>query len=78
MFHLNPVQTDVALFVFMVVIEEPAVEHDRVVQLRDLVGLRQVCIDVMLAIKLDLRLDSAAERQRCSNGEVEALLIEHR
>ena len=64
------------LILLVVVEEEAAIKHDRVVLLRDLVGLGQVSVDVVLAVELDLGQNAATEGQRGLDGQVEALLVQ--
>ena len=39
MFHLDPIDEDVVLLVFVVVVEESAIKHDWVMFLRNLIRL---------------------------------------
>lgn len=61
--HLNTVDEDVGLLIFVVKEEKAAIFHDRVVFLGDLVSLGQVGVDVVFAIKFNQWQDSASETQ---------------
>ena len=61
MFHLDPIDEDVVLLVFVVVVEESAIKHDWVVFLRNLVGLRKITVRIVLPIKLNLRKNATTE-----------------
>ena len=74
--HLDALHEDMALVLSVVIEEETSILHDWVMLLRDLVGLGQVSIDVVLSVELDLGKDSSTEGQRRRNCEVEALLVE--
>jgi hypothetical protein len=60
--HLDAFYQNMILVLFVVVKEQAAIKHDRVVLLSDLVCLRQVCVHVVLAIELDLWQNSTTER----------------
>src|SRR5262249_23002982 len=51
---------------------------ERPVELADLVALRQVAVEVVLAVELAPRCDLGAERERGAHGERERLLVEDR
>lgn len=74
--HLDALNQDMVLVLLVVVEEEAAVEHDWVVLLRDLVGLRKVSVDIVLPVELDLGQDASAESQRSLNGLVQALFVQ--
>ena len=57
---------------------EAAAERQRPLVLRDLIALRQVRIEVVLAREDRLGLDVAAERERGLDRVVDGLPIEHR
>lgn len=74
--HLDALHKDMALVLPVVIEEETTILHDWVMLLRDLVGLGQVSIDVVLPVELDFGKDSSTEGQRRRYCEVEALLVE--
>ena len=55
LFHLHPVYQNVILLIIVIVIEEPTIEHDRVMLLGNLVRLRQVAECIVFPVKFDLR-----------------------
>ncbi len=55
-----------------------AARGDRLLELRDLVALGQVGVEVVLARERRLRVEAAAECEREAGGEVDRLAIEHR
>ena len=59
--HLDALDENVVLVLLVVVEEETAVEHDRVVLLSDLVSLGKVSVHIVLSVKLDLGQDAATE-----------------
>lgn len=74
--HLDALNQDMVLVLLVVVEEETAVEHDWVVLLRDLVGLRKVSVDIVLPVELDLGQDASTESQRSLDGLVQALFVQ--
>ena len=75
--HLHALDQDVVLVVLVVVVEKPAVQHDWVVFLGDLVGLREITESIVLAIELDLRKNATTEGERSFDRLVEAVLVQH-
>jgi len=75
--HLDAFDQNVVLILLKVIEEETAIEHDRIVLLRDLVSLRQVSIHVVFPVELDLRQDAPSESERSLDREIEALLVEN-
>ena len=67
-----------SLVVLVIEEEQAPIEHDWVVLLRDLVSCRQVSVNIVLSIELDLTQDAPAESERCFDREVEAALVKHR
>lgn len=61
---MHALDQDVVLVVLVVVVEKPAVQHDWVVFLGDLVGLREITESIVLAIELDLRKNATTEGER--------------
>ena len=61
MFHLDPINEDVVLLVFVVVVEESAIKHDWVMFLRNLVRLWKIAVRIVLPIKFNLRKDATAK-----------------
>ena len=59
-------------------ISQPTIRRQRLVELRDLVSLRQVGIEVVLAREDRRRLHGAAERQRRSDRQLDGVIVEHR
>ena len=55
-----------------------AARSDRLLELRDLVALGQVGVEVVLAREGRVRIEPAAEREREARREVDRLAIEHR
>ena len=75
--HLDSLDQNVVLLVFVVVVEESTVKHDRVVLLSNLVSLGQVAVGVVLPVELDLWEDTATEGEGRLDGLVEAVLVEN-
>ena len=73
---MDPLDEDVRLLILIVIVEESAIEHDGVVLLGDLVGLRQVGIDVMLSVKFDLGQDATSKGKRGLDCDVKTILVE--
>lgn len=65
------------LFILIVVEEESAVDHDRVMLLGDLVSLWKVSVVVMLAVELNLRQNSTPQAKRRLDRDVQTLLVQH-
>ena len=57
---------------------DPALLGDRLVVLGDLVVLRQIWIEVLLAVELAVFGDVEVQRHRCLHGVLEHLLVQHR
>ena len=74
--HLNALNENMVLILSVVVEEEAAIEHDRVVLLSDLVRLWQVSVDVMLAVEFDSGQDAATQGETGLDCQVEALFVQ--
>ena len=61
MFHLNSLDQDIVLLIFVVVVEESTVKHDRVVFLCNLVGLRKITERIVPPIELNLGKNATSE-----------------
>ena len=76
--HLDPLNQNMGLVVLIVIEEESAILHYGVVLLGDLVGLWQVCIDIMLSVKFDLWEDATSKGKGGFDGDVKTLLVQNR
>ena len=54
------------------------VGRERLVELRDLISLRQIGIEIVLAREDRRRVDRAAERERGAHRQLDGVLVEHR
>ena len=59
--HLHSVDKNVVFLIVVIVVEQPAIEHDGIMLLSDLIGLWQVAEGVVLSVKLNLRQDSTTQ-----------------
>ena len=74
---MDALDQDVILLVLVIVVEQSSVEHDWVVLLGDLVGLRQIAVGPVLPIELNLRKDATTEGKRGLSCLVEAMFVQH-
>lgn len=77
LFHLDALNENVVLIFLEIVEEEAAIKHDWVMLLRDLISLRQVSVNVVFPVELDLWKNASTQSQRSLDGEIKALFVEN-